>query len=99
MTAALRPVNFGAPRSSSVILRAAAGELSHRFASTSKLCAVAVRVRSMGISAVVAALSIWRAIRANFTRCVGILAGTRSATAPAADDPAAPEIERTNAVD
>jgi ATP-dependent Clp protease adaptor protein ClpS len=73
----------------SAILCSAAGELCDRFASTSKLCTVTIRVRPIGVSALEVALSIRRVIRANFTRCVGILAGKRSATAPAADDPAA----------
>jgi ATP-dependent Clp protease adaptor protein ClpS len=89
MTAAPRQSNLGEPRTLSAILCSAAGELCDRFASTSKLCTVTIRVRPIGVSALEVALSIRRVIRANFTRCVGILAGKRSATAPAADDPAA----------
>jgi ATP-dependent Clp protease adaptor protein ClpS len=64
------------------------GELSDRLASISKLCAVNVRLRPIGVSIREAALSIRRVIRANFTRWVGILAGRRLATPPAADNPA-----------
>jgi ATP-dependent Clp protease adaptor protein ClpS len=88
MTAAPRQSNLGEPRMLSAILCSATGELSDRFASTSKLCTVTIRVQPIGVSALEVALSIRRVIRANFTRCAGILAGKRSATAPAADDPA-----------
>jgi len=71
-----------------VTLCSATGELSHLFASTWKLCAATVGVPPMGVSALDVALSIRRVIRANFTRWVGILAGKRPATAPAADNPA-----------
>ena len=80
--------NFREPRTLPVILCSATGELSHLFASTWKLCAATVRVPPMGVSALDVALSIRRVIRANFTRWVGILAGKRPATAPAADNPA-----------
>jgi ATP-dependent Clp protease adaptor protein ClpS len=88
MTSAPRHRNCREPHMLPVILCCATGELSHPLASTSKLCAVTVRVRPIGASASEVALSIWRVIRANFTRCVGILAGRRSATPPAAGGPA-----------
>ena len=88
MAVAPRHSNLGEPCVLSVILCSATGELSDPLASTSKLCAVTVRARPIGVSALEAALSIRRVIRANFTRCVGILAGKRSAATPAADDPA-----------
>ena len=83
MAIAPRHHDFREPRMLSVILCSATGDLCHPLASTSKLCAVTVRIRPVGISALGVALSIRRAIRANFTRCVGILAGRRSATAAA----------------
>jgi ATP-dependent Clp protease adaptor protein ClpS len=86
--AAPRHGNWGEPCMLSVILCSATGELSDRFASTLRLCAVTVRVRPTGVSAVEVALSIRRVIRANFTRSVGILAGERPEPAPAADGPA-----------
>jgi ATP-dependent Clp protease adaptor protein ClpS len=87
-TVAPRRSNLGEPRILLVILCSATGELCDAFASTSKLCAVTVRVRPISVSALEVALSIRRVIRANFTRCVGILAGKRPAAAPAADGPA-----------
>jgi ATP-dependent Clp protease adaptor protein ClpS len=88
MAVAPRHSNLGEPCMLSVILCPTTGELSHPLASTSKLCAVTVGALPIGVSAVEVALSIRRVIRANFTRCVGILAGERSAATPAADDPA-----------
>jgi ATP-dependent Clp protease adaptor protein ClpS len=76
--------NFGQPRMPPLILCSARGDLCDPLACTSKMCAVAVRMRSIGVSHLEVALSIWRVIRANFTRCVGILAGKRSAAAPPA---------------
>jgi len=72
--------NFGKPCMLPVILCSAAGDLCEPLASTSKMCAVTVRVRSMGVFLLEVALSIWRVIRANFTRGMGILAGGRSPT-------------------
>src|SRR5215468_3516659 len=43
---------------------------------------------AIGVSALEGALSIWRVIRASFTRCVGILAVVRPAAPPPVDDPA-----------
>jgi len=80
MTLGRRQANFGEPRMLPVILCSAAGDLCDRLASTSKMCAVTVRVRSMGVFLLEVALSIWRVIRANFTRGMGILAGGRSLT-------------------
>jgi ATP-dependent Clp protease adaptor protein ClpS len=71
-----------------LILCSTPGELSDPLASTSKLCAATVRRRPISVSVLEAALSIRRVIRANFTRGVEILAGKRSATPPAAEDPA-----------
>jgi ATP-dependent Clp protease adaptor protein ClpS len=52
------------------------------------MCAVTIHVPPMGVSVSEVALSIWRVIRANFARCVGILAGKRSAPALPVDGPA-----------
>jgi ATP-dependent Clp protease adaptor protein ClpS len=87
ITVARRHGNLAEPGILSVILCSATGELSHALAGASKLCAVTFRARPVSFSALQAALSIRRVIRGNFTRCVGILAGKRSAVAPAADDP------------
>jgi len=88
MTAGPRRSHLGESRMLLVILCSATAELSQPLACASKLCTVIVRARPIGVSALEVALSIRRVIRANFTRCVGILAGKRPAAAPAVDDPA-----------
>ena len=80
--------NLSATRRVFVILCSATGELSDVFTRASKFCAVTLRARPIGISTLEVALSIRRVIRANFTRCVGILAVKRPAAVPAEDDPA-----------
>jgi len=70
------------------ILCYATGELCDRLVSTSRMWAVTIHVPPMGVSVLEVALSIRRVIRANFTRCVGILAVKRPAAVPAEDDPA-----------
>jgi hypothetical protein len=76
-----RPRDFCAPCIPALILWSATGELCDRLASTSRMCAVTIHVPPMGVSVSEVALSIWRVIRANFARCVGILAGKRWASA------------------
>ena len=98
-TVAPRRSNLGEPRIRLVILCSATGELCDAFASTLKLCAVIVRAWPISVSALEVALSIRRVIRANFTRCVGILTGKRPAAAPAADGPAVRKSNEPNAVD
>jgi ATP-dependent Clp protease adaptor protein ClpS len=88
MTRAPRRSHFGEQRMPLVILCSATGELCDPLACVSKLCAVAARARPIGVSALEGALSIWRVIRASFTRCVGILAVVRPAAPPPVDDPA-----------
>jgi ATP-dependent Clp protease adaptor protein ClpS len=79
--------NFGESRMPLVILCSATGDLCEPLASTSKMCAVTVRAPPIGVPHLEVALSIWRVIRANFTRCAGILAGKRSTTATPVDGP------------
>jgi hypothetical protein len=78
ITGARRRRDFGEPRIPLLILCSATGELCDRLASTSRMCAVTIHVPPIGVSVLEVALSIRRVIRANFARCVGILAGKRS---------------------
>ena len=85
--------NFGEARMLPVILCSPAEDLSDPvskpIAGAPAVRAVIGCVRRMGASTMVVALSIRRAIRANFASRVGILAGERPATMPAVDRPAA----------
>src|SRR5581483_10495820 len=84
---------FGEARMLPAILCSPAGDLSEPLskpvAGALRFRAVIGCVRRMGASTMVVALSIRRVIRANFQRCVGILADERPATMPAVDRPAA----------
>jgi ATP-dependent Clp protease adaptor protein ClpS len=87
MTIAPYQHNFREPRMRRVTLCSATGELCHPLASASKICAVTAPVRPIAVIALAVALSIWRVIRGNFTRYVGILAGLRPTATPVAENP------------
>jgi ATP-dependent Clp protease adaptor protein ClpS len=62
----------GEPRAPVIILCTTTAHLFDPLAGTSKECTVTSGVRPMGASRIDAALSIWRVIRANFAKGIGI---------------------------
>ena len=64
--------DHGEPRAPVIILCTTTAHLFDPLARTSKECTVTSGVRPMGASRIDAALSIWRVIRANFAKGIGI---------------------------
>src|SRR5690348_15341852 len=80
--------NCGEARMLAVTLCSSTVHLCDRVATTSKFRVGPACVRRIGASTLDVALSIRRVIRANFGKCVGILAGERLAPLPAVCRPA-----------